>query len=220
LPYGQRAPNDYLEVVFNGYAERFEAHLTGLGYSIPDLIRTALLAQLPDHTPAQPIGPILDLGCGTGLVGVALSDLPIAGLVGADISGTMLQHAAAKNLYTELQQADLETVLTDTQRDWAVITAADVFCYFGDLEAVSTAAHARLRPGGLFIFSVESLATQPDAWQLGPNGRYLHGQHYVSRVAVQAGFVIRALQHETLRYEDNVPVDGLIVTLERIRHDA
>jgi predicted TPR repeat methyltransferase len=220
LPHGPRAPNDYLEAVFDGYAERFEAHLIGLGYSIPGLIRTALLTQLPGHAPAQPIGPILDLGCGTGLVAIALSDLPIAGLVGVDISGTMLQHAAAKNLYTELQQADLETVLADTQRDWAVITAADVFCYFGDLEAVFTAAHARLRPGGLFIFSVESLAAQPDAWQLGPNGRYLHGQLYVSHVAAQAGFVIRAVQHETLRYEDNQPVDGLIVTLERIRHDA
>jgi predicted TPR repeat methyltransferase len=220
LPHGPRAPSDYIEVVFDGYAERFEAHLIGLGYSIPGLIRAALLAQLPGHASAQPIGPILDLGCGTGLVGVALSDLPIAGLVGADISGTMLQHAGAKNLYTELLQADLETVLADTQRDWAVITAADVFCYFGDLEAVLTAAHARLRPGGLFIFSVETLAAQPDVWQLGPNGRYLHGQQYVSHVAAQAGFVIRALQHETLRYEDNRPVDGLLVTLERIRHDA
>jgi predicted TPR repeat methyltransferase len=220
LPQAPRAPNDYLEAVFDGYAERFEAHLIGLGYRVPGLIRTALLAHLPPRPERMPIGPVLDLGCGTGLVGVALSDLPIEALVGADISGLMLRHAAAKNVYATLLQEDLETVLADTARDWAAITAADVFCYFGDLAPVFTAAHARLRPGGLFVFSVESLQSDPLAWHLGDSGRYRHGPDYIATAAAQAGFAIHAIRPETLRDEDGAQVAGLIVVLERVRHDA
>jgi predicted TPR repeat methyltransferase len=224
LPQAPRAPNDYLQAVFGGYAERFEAHLIGLGYRIPGLIRAALLAQRPAAETGAPIGPLLDLGCGTGLVGVALSDLRISRLVGVDISGLMLHQARAKHLYTELREADLEAVLADPAlapaEDWAVITAADVFCYFGDLAAVLAAAHARLRPGGIFIFSVEALAAPPDGWQLAANGRYRHGAGYLAAAAQACGFAVRSLAAEALRDEDGTSVDGFIVTLERVRHDG
>ena len=224
LPQAPRAPNDYLQAVFGGYAERFEAHLIALGYRIPGLIRAALLAQVPEAGAA--IGPLLDLGCGTGLVGVALSDLALERLVGVDISGMMLQQARAKELYTELREADLETVLADASQDWAVITAADVFCYFGDLTAVIAAAHARLRPGGWFIFSVEALRGPADGpaddpagdWQLGAHGRYRHGAAHLAAAA--CGFALRALAAEPLRDDEGTPVDGFIVTLERVRHDG
>ena len=43
LPSATRAPVEYLRAVFDGYADRFEAHLVSLGYRIPGLIRAALL---------------------------------------------------------------------------------------------------------------------------------------------------------------------------------
>ena len=42
------------------------------------------------------LGPVLDLGCGTGLVAVVLSDLSVGPLVGVDVSSRMLAQAAAK----------------------------------------------------------------------------------------------------------------------------
>lgn len=216
LPQSSRAPKAYVETVFDGYAARFEAHLISLGYRVPGLIRAALLASLPPMPPhGPPFGPLLDLGCGTGLVAVALSDLPVGPLVGVDISGIMLQQAMAKALYTELLQIDLEIMLADCERSWAIITASDVLCYFGDLDSVFAAALARLCPGGLFILSVEHLASGDTGWTLTDRGRYAHTSDYVAGTAARAGFVVRELRQEALRTEDHCDVAGLLAVLER-----
>ncbi len=87
-----RAPPDYVRVVFDGYATRFDAHLMGLGYRIPGLVRAIVAATPPEERAGT--GPVLDLGCGTGLMAVALSDLPLGPIVGVDLSRGMLAAAA------------------------------------------------------------------------------------------------------------------------------
>ncbi len=223
LPTALRAPAAYLEVLFDGYAERFETHLISLGYRAPGLIRACLLAhlpQLPGSDLPRPLeGAMLDLGCGTGLLGVVLSDLVIGPLVGVDLSGQMLREAAAKNLYQELIQGDLETILADASRSWPVILAADVFCYFGDLSATLAAAHARLLPGGLFIFTIEELPAGA-SWKLRSQGRYAHARAYVEQATTEAGFRILEITSQELRREADAPVAGLLVALQRATHDA
>ncbi len=49
VPSAARAPLEYVSTVFNGYAERFEAHLVSLGYRIPGLVRAALFAAPDDR---------------------------------------------------------------------------------------------------------------------------------------------------------------------------
>ena len=179
---GRRArPVDYLRAVFDGYAGRFEAHLISLGYRVPGLIRAALLRHRPGLRNGESLGPVLDLGCGTGLAAVAVSDLPIGPMMGVDLSAGMLREAAAKQLYAELREADLIATLLHDERRWPVIFAADVLCYFGALEEVMAAVHGRLIPGGLFLFSLEEASANCDAaatgngkWALGPQGRYAH----------------------------------------------
>src|SRR5271166_940459 len=75
LPGAPRAPAEYLRAVFDGYASQFEAHLISLGYRIPGLLRAALLRRRPMDPASPELGPVLDLGCGTGLSAVVLSDL-------------------------------------------------------------------------------------------------------------------------------------------------
>ena len=71
-----RAPEGYVTALFDGDAPYFEAALLSLGYRVPGLIRRAVERLLPAVVAgAAPLGPVLDLGCGTGLAGVALSDL-------------------------------------------------------------------------------------------------------------------------------------------------
>jgi predicted TPR repeat methyltransferase len=209
-----------LRAVFDGYAERFETHLISLGYRIPGLIRS-VLAQHPIIVAGECLGPALDLGCGTGLVAVALSDLPVAPLVGVDLSPRMLEAAAKKQRYAELHEADLMTFLAADERRWRLILAADVLIYFGALTELLTIAHGRLEPGGWFVLSLEELlpgeaGSVPDNvdWALQCQGRYAHSMDYVAASVRNAGFAIRTLERQTVRFEGKAPVAGFLV-LER-----
>lgn len=71
MPGATRAPVEYLRAVFDGYAERFDAHLISLGYRMPGLFRAVLL-QHPLIAAGERVGPVLDLGCGTGMIGMAI----------------------------------------------------------------------------------------------------------------------------------------------------
>jgi predicted TPR repeat methyltransferase len=223
LPGADRAPAEYLQTVFNGYAERFEQHLVGLGYRIPGLMRAALVERLHLETATAPTGPVLDLGCGTGLLGVVLSDLPLRPLVGVDISSGMLEQARAKNIYAALHAADIETFLRETDQKWPVVLAADVLIYFGALDRLFSLVRPAMQPRGLFLFSVEELDGSAEAaggWRLGYQGRYAHTEAYVRDIAAASGFHLRELKQETVRYEAGAPVPGLLVTLERPADDA
>ncbi|MEO9189009.1 MAG: methyltransferase domain-containing protein [Acetobacteraceae bacterium] len=215
LAQGDRAPAQYVRAVFDGYAARFEAHLISLGYRIPGLMRAALLrhASIPD---GEQLGPVLDLGCGTGLAAVALLNLPCGPITGVDLSPRMLAAATAKGLYAELLEDDIVHALSADQRVWQVVLAADVFCYFGALEEVMAAIRRRLAPHGLLLFSVETsdeATAGTQGWHLDRLGRYSHAPAYVRRCAEAAGLEVREMTHEIQRQEAGEPVPGLLVVL-------
>lgn len=212
LPGDIRAPREYVETVFDGYAERFEEHLIGLGYRVPGLLRRVILAN------GAPDGPVLDLGCGTGLMAVALSDLALPVFAGVDRSEGMLVQAALKQRYSELHQGDLVAFLKNDPRLWELIIAADVFCYFGDLSEPLAAAAKRLAPGGRIALSLETCAQADEGgagWRLGPQGRYAHTPAYLATEAARCGLRVDRLELEALRFEAEAPVPGLIAVLAR-----
>jgi predicted TPR repeat methyltransferase len=221
LPGARRAPGEYLQAVFDGYADRFDAHLIALGYRVPGLIRSAL-AKHPTVDAGGHIGPVLDLGCGTGLIAVALTDLPIAPIVGIDISPRMLEVAATKQLYSTLHEADLLSFLTSSAEQWPLILAGDVLVYFGELREVLAAVYQRLAPGGWFVFAVEELLPDRNGvipgdgdWSLQASGRYAHNIEYIAMASAMTGFSVRVLERQALRFEADVPVGGIFVVLER-----
>jgi predicted TPR repeat methyltransferase len=226
LPGAKRAPPEFLVSVFDGLADRFESHLVSLGYRIPAAIREVLFTH-PAVAAGDPVGPVLDLGCGTGLMALLLNDLPIGPISGVDLSPRMLAHARVKQLYSELHEADCMDMLARDETRWQLILAADVLVYFGALEELFAAVHARLAPGGWFVFSVEELLPDHDGsvpgngqWTLLRQGRYAHASSYVHEAACAAGFRVNALLREVVRHEAGSPVAGLLVVLERIRHDG
>ena len=213
-----RAPAEYLQTVFDGYADRFEEHLVGLGYRVPGLLRAEagrLLKRWGGNDPNPAFSSILDLGCGTGLAAVALSDLPAGPWTGVDLSGRMLAAARDKGLYHHLIQDDLQAMLGNSTAHWQLILAADVFCYFGALDTVLPLAAARLAPGGVLMFTVEELEDAAQPWRLGRQGRFSHGYAYVAALTAQTGLSVCTLRRETLRYEGGAPVPGLLVVLEQ-----
>lgn len=81
------APADYVSKLFDGYAPRFDEHLTQqLGYRTPRLLMDLILASLRSSSGGEEVvgfESAVDLGCGTGLSGEALRPHVTGGWVGA-----------------------------------------------------------------------------------------------------------------------------------------
>lgn len=205
----ERAPAKYVQELFDGYAEAFESHLVEkLDYHMPELIGTVVRHLLQPGTRLD----ILDLGCGTGLMGEVLRD--VAGrLVGVDISPKMVDKTRAKGIYAEAHADDLLNFMhRSTTGSFDLVVAADVFVYLGDLQAIFREAFRLLRPGGWFAFTVEGThpTSESNDFVLDITGRYRHSDHYLQRLAREARLADTHFSREIIRTQYNQPVQGYL----------
>lgn len=200
-------PAGFVEALFDQYAPQFDGSLLEkLEYRVPELLSQAIL-----RAEAGPFAHVLDLGCGTGLMGERLAAVA-SFLEGVDISANMLKRAEAKQIYGRLVKADLN--LAEYPAGVDLVTAADVFMYVGAMDAVLPRIAAALRAGGTFAFSVEH-HPGPEDIVLRPSRRYAHAQAYVRRLLAEAGFDICSLEPATIRMDRGEAVEGLIVVARR-----
>lgn len=205
----QRASDAYVESVFDGFADSFDAKLAHLHYRAPELLAQAVGACLGE--PAQALD-VLDAGCGTGLCGPLLA--PYARrLEGVDLSERMLARARTRNCYDVLAKAELTSFLEGAAAaSYDLIASADTLCYFGDLRPVTRAAARALRPDGWLFFTVEALESADEVeFSLQPHGRYCHGDAYLRRALAEAGLQRVDVQPAHLRVEGGRPVLGRVV---------
>jgi len=148
----------------------------------------------------------LDLGCGTGLMGVLLR--PIAAqLVGYDLSAAMLSEAQEKGCYDRLDKCDI-TELALIGPSYDLIVAADVFNYIGALEQVIGWCADALLPEGRLCFTVEA----GDApVRLMASRRFTHSRNYITDLLAQAGFAPPKITEAPIRQDRGEDVMGLIV---------
>lgn len=164
---------------------------------------------------------ILDIGCGTGLVGGQIRRL--AGkLDGIDFSRAMLEKAQDKKHYDRLDQADLVPFMTAHKGGYDVITGAATLIHFGSLQAVFQATAHCLRDKGLFVFTLFPNEDKDTDFAVASNDRlaqsgcYTHSAAYVERLAAENGFLTLALEKAVHEHDQNGnPVPGLVVALRR-----
>ena len=197
--------------LFDDYAARFDHHIVvQLQYKLPRDVAKMISQWHPDRK-----GDVLDLGCGTGLLGVCLG--PIAGvLVGVDLSGAMIEQAKRHHVYDSFHQVNLVDALQATPSElYHVITALDVLIYVGRLDAVIPNAYRILLPGGRFVFSCETGADGEPDYALQSSYRYTHQLSYVQRLLQEAGFEDMAVEERVLRFEGDQPVQSFLVTARK-----
>jgi predicted TPR repeat methyltransferase len=200
--------------IFDNYAPGFDMHLVrGLKYKVPERVAQMLLALHPDRQ-----FNLLDLGCGTGLLGVYLG--PIQGhIIGVDLSLEMVKQAARHQVYSRFHNVNILDALRETPADhYEVITCLDALIYVGDLAPVIPGALRILKPGGHFIFSCEAAQEgEPDLALRHPSNRYAHRDSAVERLCREAGFAdIQIEQLPVLRMENLAPLPGFLVTARKL----
>jgi predicted TPR repeat methyltransferase len=201
---GAKQSGNYVADLFDTYADKFDAHLTGgLDYRVPRLVRDLVADRAP-------FGTVLDLGCGTGLVGVELKDMATS-IDGTDIAPLMTRKTIERGIYRHVRTGDTVELLgtdPDLAGPYDLVTAGDVFVYVGPLETTFAAVAKVLVPTGLFAFSVE--AGTGDGVTLRSTGRFSHSPFYIQGLAEAHGFTILVARDVTLRQEHNQPIAGTL----------
>ena len=185
---------EYNRLLFDTFADNYEQTLKNINYKTADYI-----ADLCKSVS----GNILDLGCGTGLIGAKICS-ENNHITGVDISPNMLNVAKSKNCYKELICDDIIHYLQQQSSSYSLIIAADVFCYFGALDII-----IELCKNSSLIFSVE-IDESAENYLLQPNGRYKHNPQYIRQLLHNSGFVTITEYPLILRQENGKDVSGMI----------
>lgn len=102
--------------------------------------------------------PVLDAGCGTGLVGRALADSGYRDVTGIDISPDMLRHAEERGHYRKLLVRDLaRTPYPFADDAFAAVICVGVFSLIADPTPVFREFRRLVSPGGYLVFTQQDV---------------------------------------------------------------
>jgi 2-polyprenyl-3-methyl-5-hydroxy-6-metoxy-1,4-benzoquinol methylase len=134
--------------------------------------------------------PILDIGCGSGLMLACLNQAGFTNVTGIDVSASQTHRAKARGLHA--LQADILRYLPRHRSQFEAVVALDVIEHFAKAEVlkVVAAVHDCLMPGGIFVIQT------PNGEGLLPNyviyGDLTHqtilSPHSLGHVLMRSGF--------------------------------
>lgn len=189
----------YAEALFDAFAETYEQTMQNINYAAIQKLQSLGFA---------PVGKVLDLGCGTGLVGQAFKSSANS-FVGVDISQKMLDAAASKSSYSALIKDDVTDFLCKNELKFNFIIALDAIEYVDSFE--SLAAFLENIP---FIFTIENAADEVSNYQLGTSGRYRHNPQYIRKTLANVGYKKIKEYPLVLRQENGADVNGTLFWAE------
>lgn len=204
-----RASDRAIQHLYKNFASSYESRMCeDLKYAGPERLQDAIRTVIGERAGLD----LLDLGCGSGLMGVN-TKWRAARLSGVDLSPEMIELARARNIYDGLEVAEITGWLDRDDMPFDLIVSSDCLIYFGDLGTIVQSAARRLKPGGVFAFSMERGNRFP--FHLTDTGRYTHHPDHVRDAAAQANLEVAALNEAFLRYEYGEDVMGLYTALRR-----
>jgi len=131
---------------YDEWAQSYDADLTSWSYQAPTVVAEAVVNRHPAAS------SVLDVGCGTGLVGRALRARGFAGRIsGLDISQASLEIAQQSGAYESLERADLQQRLAFEDDSVDAVVCAGVMTYLPEVEAVWREFSRVTRPGGVVV---------------------------------------------------------------------
>jgi predicted TPR repeat methyltransferase len=208
-PSPPTSPTRFVMNLFDSYADNFEHDLVeNLNYRSPEVLAGTIKRYAP-----SPGLDVLDLGCGTGLMGNLLRPLART-LIGVDLSQNMLDKARQRQIYDRLVCDELTAFLQTHDQSSDLAVATDVFIYVGDLGPVFPAVRRALRPRGLFCFSVEG--TDEPGFMLRDTLRYAHSVDYLQALAGQHRFVVETIEPQVIRRGPQGDIGGYHVILRAV----
>jgi len=140
---------------YDEWAENYDADLDSWDYRAPGVVVESVLTNRPDAK------SVLDVGCGTGLVGRALRAKGYEGrLVGLDISEASLQIARQAGAYDELRPADLQQPLEIPDAGVDALVCVGVMTYLPEVEATWREFARVVSSGGLVVVTMRE-----DLWE-------------------------------------------------------
>ena len=143
--------------LYQDWAATYDATmLEGLGYLTPRLVAEALAQHLKALD-----APVLDVGCGTGLVGAEAAALGYTTIDGLDLSVPMMTVAAQRGVYRHLLEGDLTQPLPMASNAYAAVVCAGTFTS-GHVDASCLDELVRiLQPGGWLVCTVHHAVWEP-----------------------------------------------------------
>ena len=202
------APRDYVEKLFDRYARNFDSSLlNNLGYRTPKLVADLAL----NFHGTGSMGSILDLGCGTGLLGIEIKKY-CSNLKGVDISSKMIRQAEKHHVYNTLEHVDIVEYLSNSELDFDYFISTDVFIYIGELSDVFRLIKSRNKRSGKLIFSTEH--TEASGFQLEKSGRYSHSKGYIEALCLEFEYSMSHFSTIDLRKEKGEFITGGLYILD------
>ena len=131
---------------YNAWAQSYDDDLTSWSYQAPTVVAEIVVTRYPEAA------SVLDVGCGTGLVGRALRAGGFKGQVlGRDISRASLEIARQSGAYDSIEQADLQQRLAFDTDSVDAVVCVGVMTYLPEVESVWREFARVARPGGLVV---------------------------------------------------------------------
>lgn len=157
--YGEKN-SDEVRFTYRDWADTYDSELLDeFGYQAP----SAAVETLQKHLPS--LGSvILDMGCGTGLVGELLHSLGYRHLDGLDLSPEMLEKAKARGVYRTLGEADLTEAL-EIEQIYDAVICVGVFSHQRNQAFDLVKLFAGLKPNGVLVATVNGKGWRDIGWE-------------------------------------------------------